>query len=151
MTPADLIREFLAKGGRVTQCKAVVPRNIARDAPPPFPPLHVYEEAFDALQNQRPGERWSADWWAAYDIGPCDPNREIAEAAAAFVIARDEGLESGELYRRSLCHKAPWKRVKPRRTSGASLYAEYLIDAVRGAVGVSGCDCTPAASGKRGP
>lgn len=110
MTNDELIAAFLARGGKVTQCKAAMPRQPRQNpkaAVTPvetFPPLTVYEAAFLALQAEHPGTVQSADWWAAYEIGPCDPNREIAEAAAAFVIARDEGLESGDLYRRSLCY-----------------------------------------------
>ncbi|WP_156360944.1 hypothetical protein [Sphingomonas sp. Leaf257] len=113
---ADAIRDFLARGGQVTRCATVVPKalrgivqvertrsDIEREpADPAF--LDTLLARFEALRSEIPdAAQRDADWWAAYEIGPVDPFRPIAEAAAEYVIARDEGKESHQLFRKELC------------------------------------------------
>ncbi|MCI1143227.1 hypothetical protein MOP88_14400 [Sphingomonas sp. WKB10] len=116
MSAADAIRDFLARGGQATRCATVVPKalrgivevertrsDIEREPADPAL-LDALLARFEALRCEIPGavER-DADWWAAYEIGPVDPLRSIAEAAAEYVIARDEGKESHRLFRKELC------------------------------------------------
>lgn len=111
MTNEELIADFFAKGGRVTKCAYRAPawqKGSARanDAPERVRErqgLREYRGAFEALSRAHRGVVRSADWWAAYDIGPVDPNRSIAEAAALYVIARDEGLASALLFKKECC------------------------------------------------
>lgn len=119
MTNDELIAAFLAKGGTVTRCKTVVPKalrgivqaertrsDIERERAPETL-LDALLGRFEALRGEIPGAALhDPDWWAAYEIGPVDPFRPIAEAAAEYVIARDEGRESHRLFRKELCRAA---------------------------------------------
>jgi hypothetical protein len=112
----DLIAAYRAKGGQVTRCATHVPRALrglvevqrtqadiecepADDAL--LERLRANLEHARAQQSDAPDQ--DEDWWAAYQIGACDPWRDIAEAAALLVIVRDVGLESYRLFGKELC------------------------------------------------
>lgn len=99
---ADLVAAYLAKGGVIT-----------KEAPQVSPEERRHREnnqdrrycnraysAYEALRGD--AQPNNVDWWACCPIGFCDPCRALKEAAAVYVIARDEGRNSAELYRNEL-------------------------------------------------
>jgi hypothetical protein len=118
MSNDNLIAAYLAKGGRVQRVKAALPQHVRGNsvARQRFLENHMpeaggdtaetYRLRFEALLSQTDTNHRDAQYWAAYEIGPYDPHRALAEAAGLFVIAVTEGLESARCYEKALCHEA---------------------------------------------
>lgn len=118
MTNEELITSYLAKGGRVERVRSALPQHVRGDpvARQRFVENHMPESSsdtvemyrlrFEDLLSQSDTSHRDAQYWAAYEIGPFDPHRVLAEAAGLFVIAVSEGLESARCYEKELCHAA---------------------------------------------
>lgn len=115
MTKLDtsaLVAAFLERGGSITKCKPrgkakPQPARVSNPASDVIDELEIlkdYEQRYRALRGfNQPLE---PDFWAAQPIDIADPLQALKEAAAVFVIARDEGLESARLYEEALLNIA---------------------------------------------
>lgn len=118
MTHENIAARHRTRSGKVRRIQPKVPRhrpdNVARfrfshsQAPDQDGnTIDSYRSRFETLVGDTNTSHQDAQYWAAYAIGPFDSHRELAEAAALYVIAMAEGLESARLYGKEICHAAP--------------------------------------------